>query len=280
MNSVVIWVDKFKGFSLMASIVLLAIGMTSEGTFVSSLENAYAQHGSTNMTTPGRIMTGEGGMQHESGQGMSGMGGMTEGGGEMEHGGGQGMSGMGGMTEGGGEMEHGGGQGMSGMGGMTEGGGEMEHGGGQGMSGMGGMTEGGGEMEHGGGQGMSGMGGMEHGGGHTPGMTNEMCHMGEDMPPHYCEPSYQVMSSVKGVKISDVNILNDTSVMVSLSELNPMSNNTVEDIVIVGGAGDLAGSTILEGNWKQNTTSTLNFVGTGSVYSTDKLTVHIFPFNG
>ena len=153
--------------------------------------------------------------------------------------------------------------------------GGMEHdGGGQGMSGMSGG------MEHdGGGQGMSGMsGGMEHGADHTPGMTNEMCNMGEDMPPHYCEPSYQVMSSVKGVKISDVAILNDTSVMVTVGELNPMSNNTVEDIVVVGGGGDLAGSTILEGNWKQNTTSTLNLVGTGSVYSTDKLTVHIFPF--
>ncbi len=116
------------------------------------------------------------------------------------------------------------------------------------------------------------MSGMEHGTGHIPGMTNEMCSMGEDMPPHYCEPSYQVMSSVKGVKISDVAILNDTSVMATVSQLNPISNNTVEDIVVVGGGGDLAGSTILEGNWKQNTTSTLNFEGTGSLYSTDKLT--------
>ena len=107
-----------------------------------------------------------------------------------------------------------------------------------------------------------GMSGMEHGTDHIPGMTNEMCNMGEDMPPHYCEPPYQVMSSVKGVKISDVAILNDTSVMATVSQLNPISNNTVEDIVVVGGGGDLAGSTILEGNWKQNTTSTLNFEGT------------------
>ena len=88
------------------------------------------------------------------------------------------------------------------------------------------------------------------------------------------------MSSVKGVKISDVAILNDTSVMATVSQLNPISNNTVEDIVVVGGGGDLAGSTILEGNWKQNTTSTLNFEGTGSLYSTDKLTVHLVPFKG
>jgi hypothetical protein len=143
------------------------------------------------------------------------------------------------------------------------------------------MTQGEGEMQHGGGgQGMSGMsGGMEQDTGDTPGMIKEMCHMGEDMPPHYCEPSYQVMSSVKGVKISDVAIVNDTSVMVTIKELNPMSNNTVGDIVIVGGGGELAGSTLLEGNWKQNITSTLNFVGSGSVYSTNKLTTHLFPFN-
>jgi hypothetical protein len=38
MNSVVKWLDKSKGFSLTASVVslLLTIGMTSEGTFVSS----------------------------------------------------------------------------------------------------------------------------------------------------------------------------------------------------------------------------------------------------
>ena len=42
------------------------------------------------------------------------------------------------------------------------------------------------------------------------------------------------MSSVKGVKISDVAILNDTSVMATVSQLNPISNNTVEDIVVVG----------------------------------------------
>ena len=107
----------------------------------------------------------------------------------------------------------------SGMGGM------MEHGGqGQGMSGMGGM------MEHGGqGQGMSGMGGMmEH---DSPGAINEMCHTGGNMPPHYCEPSYQVMSSVKGVKITNVEIVNDTSIILTLSDLNSMSNSTIDDLV-------------------------------------------------
>jgi plastocyanin len=175
------------------------------------------------------------------------------------------------LTQGKGAIQQSGGQGM-GMSGMSG----MEHdGGGQGM-GMSGMSG----MEHdGGGQGMSGMSGMEHDSIDTPDMVKEMCNMGEDMPPHYCEPSYQVMSSVKGVKVSDVAIINDTSLIVTVSELSPMFNSTVGDIVIVGGGGGLAGSTLLEGNWKQNATSTLTLVGTGSVYSTDKLTVHLFPFN-
>jgi hypothetical protein len=156
-----------------------------------------------------------------------------------------------------------GGQGMSGMGGM------MEHGG-QGMSGMGGM------MEHGG-QGMSGMGGMmEHS---APGSVNQVCSVEDHMPPHYCEPSYQVMSSVKGVKITDVTIVNDTSIVLTVRELNPTSNNTVGDIVIVGGGGDLAGSSLLDGNWNESTTAIINFVGTGSVYSTDRLMIHLFPFS-
>jgi hypothetical protein len=155
-----------------------------------------------------------------------------------------------------------GGQGMSGM----------EHGGqGQGMSGM----------EHGGqGQGMSGMAGGGMMGQAAPGSLNQMCHMGDDMPPHYCEPTYNVMSSVKGVKITDVALINDTSVVVTVRELNPMSNNTVGDMVIVGGGGDLVGSTLLDGNWEESATATINFDGTGSVYSTDRLMIHLFPFNG
>lgn len=114
----------------------------------------------------------------------------------------------------------------------------------------------------------------------TSGAINEICHMGDDMPPHYCEPSYHVMSSVRGVRITDVEIANDTSVVLTLNELNPMSNNTVGDVVIVGGGGDLAGAALLEGNWKGNTTATINFIGTGSVYSADRFMIHLFPFNG
>lgn len=99
---------------------------------------------------------------------------------------------------------------------------------------------------------------MEHGE-KTPGTISEMCNMGDDMPPRYCEPSYNVMSSVKGVKVDNVSVLNDTSLMVMVSEPNPVSNNTVHDMVIVGGGGDLAGAALLEGNWNQNATSILRY---------------------
>ncbi|MGB0028855.1 MAG: hypothetical protein WBP64_18665, partial [Nitrososphaeraceae archaeon] len=61
---------------------------------------------------------------------------------------------------------------------------------------------------------MPGMGGMSSsmgGGGDMPGTLNQMCHMGNDMPAHYCEPSYHVMSSVQGVKVSAVSPLNNNS---------------------------------------------------------------------
>jgi hypothetical protein len=59
------------------------------------------------------------------------------------------------------------------------------------------------------------------------------------------------MSSVKGAKISDVDVANNTSITLTLSELNPVSNNTIWNIAIVSGGGDLAGSTLLGRNWKE-----------------------------
>jgi len=73
-----------------------------------------------------------------------------------------------------------------------QGGGHGMNGGGS--SGMGG--QGGGQGMNGGGS--SGMGG--EGGGHgmmmmnVPGFVQQKCNIGKDMPPHYCEPNYNVMS--------------------------------------------------------------------------------------
>jgi hypothetical protein len=54
------------------------------------------------------------------------------------------------------------------------------------------------------------------------------------VPPALFEPSYDVLSSVRGVKVDSISILNETSLMFTVSKLNPISNNTVHDMLIVG----------------------------------------------
>jgi len=256
------------GFILITLAILgVALGASSEKIFTASSGNVFAQQNMTNMTN----MTSP---TQQTTDGSSGMGGMAGGGSGaggmmMQHGGddSEGMSGMGGM------MEHGGqGQGMSGRGGM------MEHGGqGQGMSGRGGM------MEHGGqGQGMSGMGGMMTMGGsgmeHKPGMMSEMCSISERMPPHYCEPSYHVMSSVKGIRINDVFPINDKQLGLEIQNINRETNTTNQDIVVVGGGGGLlAGASVIQGGWNNTTEGYLNLDGNGSIYDLNSVHIHLFP---
>jgi hypothetical protein len=141
----------------------------------------------------------------------------------------------------------------------------------------------------GGGHGMdggdsAGMGGGGHGMMmNVPGMVQQMCHMGKDMPPHYCEPNYNVMSSVKGLKIVDVNPINDNELQVFITNMNSMSNVTTtmgqQNIVVVGGGGDLAGSTVLDisGSSSQKITTQLKLIGSGSIYNLEKISLHIFP---
>jgi hypothetical protein len=164
-----------------------------------------------------------------------------------------------------------------------------DHGmGGGGPSGMGGggpSGMGGGGPSGMGGGGPSGMGG---GGDHmmnmmmmdVPGSVQQMCHMGKDMPPTYCEPSYTVMSSVKGLKISNVNPINDNELEVVIDNINRISNATTmnqQTIVVVGGGGDLAGSTVLDIGNSQKTTTQLKLIGSGSIYSIEKIHVHLLP---
>ena len=92
---------------------------------------------------------------------------------------------------------------------------------------MGGMSSMGGGGMPGMGGGSMGMGGMSSmGGGGMPGTLNQMCHMGNDMPPHYCEPSYHVMSSVQGVKVSAVSPLSNNSLSITLQQLNTISSGS------------------------------------------------------
>ncbi len=145
-----------------------------------------------------------------------------------------------------------------------------EHGGGD----KGGMGEKGGHGGDGGGHGM-GMHKME-----MPGSVMPMCKEKGSMPPHYCEPAYKVMSSARGIQISDVAPAGDQAVMVTLVELNAMNPGVNQDLVVVGGTGDLAGATLVKGGWKQKTTVHLELTGTGSIYNAEKMPVHLFPLTG
>jgi len=136
--------------------------------------------------------------------------------------------------------------------------------------------------------GKGGHGGGAEGGGHgmgmhkmsMPGSVMQMCKEKGHMPPHYCEPAYKVMSSAKGIQISDVSPAGDQALMVTLTELNAMNPGVNQDLVVVGGTGDLAGAVIVKGGWKQNATVHLEFVGTGSIYNAEKMPVHVFPLTG
>jgi hypothetical protein len=150
-----------------------------------------------------------------------------------------------------------------GGGGMDMGGGGMDMGGG-------GMDMGGGGMDMGG-------GGMAHG---LPGMIREMCEGSSDRPPHYCEPQYMSISSVKGIRISAIEPMGDKSVMVTLREINSMSNGTTERIVVVGGGGDLAGAALVDAGWNSTTTLHLEFMGNGSLYNQRSMHFHLFPLTG
>jgi hypothetical protein len=106
--------------------------------------------------------------------------------------------------------------------------------------------------------------------------------MGKDMPPLYCEPNYKVMSSVKGLKISNVNPINDNELQVVIENMNSMSNATTatgqQNIVVVGGGGDLAGSTVLDiTGGSQKITTELKLIGSGSIYNLEHIHLHLFP---
>lgn len=116
--------------------------------------------------------------------------------------------------------------------------------------------------------------------GNLPGMEVEKCGGHDGMPPHYCEPVYHVMSSVRGVAIDEVAAAGDKAVVVTLRELNITHPGVGQKIAVVGGGGDLAGATIIDGGWKDKQKVQLNFTGDGTIYSQRKLKLHIFPLTG
>ena len=138
----------------------------------------------------------------------------------------------------------------------------------------------GGDMGHGSdsGSSMGGMGGPDgHGIWNAPGTTHEQCHAGMDMPPHYCEPYYKTMSSVVGVKISNVDPVDERTLRVTLKEISVATPGINNKISVSAGTGDLVGTAIVNGGWSGSTTVDIPLKGMGHIYNHASMSVHIFP---
>jgi hypothetical protein len=122
------------------------------------------------------------------------------------------------------------------------------------------------------------MGGMMGDQGHNvPGSIHQMCMQAGSGVPHYCEPSYNVMSSVKGLRINNVDIQNDNTAVVTLIQIGTAAGQMNQKIVVVGGSGHLAGAAIVDGGWSGTTTITIPFEGIGTLYDFGSLNLHIYP---
>ena len=57
------------------------------------------------------------------------------------------------------------------------------------------------------------------------------------MPPHYSKSTYHLISSVKGIQISGLEIANDKELLVKIKSNS--SNPVNQNLTLVGGGGDL-----------------------------------------
>ncbi len=95
------------------------------------------------------------------------------------------------------------------------------------------------------------------------------------MPPQYSTSTYHMMSSVKGIQISGIDIVNDKELLVKIKSNSP--NPVNQNLTLVGGGGGLAGSTLAKAGWKDNNTLNLKLQGTGSLYNLMGIHLHLFP---
>ena len=143
---------------------------------------------------------------------------------------------------------------------------------------MAGMDMSGSSGNSGGGMSMDGGGGpSKHGVFYAPGTVHQQCHMGGDMLPHYCEPYYKTMSSVVGVKVSNVDPVDEKTLRVTLKELSVSNQGVNQKISVSAGAGDLVGTTVISSGWSGTTTVDIPLKGMGHIYNHESMHVHIFP---
>jgi len=134
-----------------------------------------------------------------------------------------------------------------------------------GMSGMSGMSGG-----------MSGMSGMSrHGEFLVPGSIHQLCHQDSTMSQAYCEPYYQVMSSVPGVRITHIHPIDNTTLEVTLTEINSAKSGIHQDSTIFVGNDYLFGSANIPSGWNDKTTVHVPLKGMGIVYDYESMHGHL-----
>jgi hypothetical protein len=73
------------------------------------------------------------------------------------------------------------------------------------------------------------------------------------------------MSSVKGMQISGLDIVNEKELLVKIK--SNWSDPVNQNLTLVGGRGDLAGSASVKAGWKDNTKVDLKLKASGSLFS-------------
>jgi len=116
-----------------------------------------------------------------------------------------------------------------------------------------------------------------HGIWYGPGTVHRQCNMGGNMPPHYCEPYYKVMSSVVGVQISNVDPIDQKTLKVTLKEISVVALGINQKISVSVGGGDLVGTSVVNGGWSGSTSVDVPLTGMGHIYNHGTMSVHIFP---
>ena len=80
-----------------------------------------------------------------------------------------------------------------------------------------------------------------------------------------------------GIKVGKVTTISNNSVQVQLKHYGNESSIIDENIMVVGGGDDLAGSIVIHFGWKNVTVALLTFEGMGSIYSTPSISIHVYP---
>ena len=99
------------------------------------------------------------------------------------------------------------------------------------------------------------------------------------MSPAYCEPYYQTMSSIPGVKITSVHPVDNTTLEVTLAEIGSAKNGIHQDTNIFVGSDFLSGNVNVQSGWEGKTIVKVPLSGMGIIYDYESMHAHLAVSN-